>query len=287
MYNVECMRDIWSLLAATFRDWYEDRAQRLGAALAYYTIFALTPGLVLVIALAGFLLGQDAEGQILGQIRELIGEQGAAAIEATTRSARTETLGVAGTALALFPLVFGLWGLFGELQDGLNTIWGVTPKAGRRVIEIVKERFWSFAMVVGIGFLLLVSLAMSAWLIVVGTYFGQLLPAPAAALELLNFVISFGVITVLFAMTFKLLPDVTIAWRDVWPGAALTSLLFTAWQVRHRPLSREKRGGIGVRGRRLPRHHRGLGLLLGADPAVWRRVHQSVDETAGFRVRAG
>jgi membrane protein len=103
----------------------------------------------------------------------------------------------------------------------------VTPKAGRRVIDIVKERFWSFAMVVGIGFLLLVSLAMSAWLIVIGTYFGQLLPAPAAVLEVLNFVISFGVITVLFAMTFKLLPDVTIAWRDVWPGAALTSLLFT------------------------------------------------------------
>ena len=90
------MQDMGSLLAATFRDWYEDRAQRLGAALAYYTIFALTPGLVLVIALAGFLLGQDAEGQILGQIRELIGEQGAAAIEATTRSARTETLGVGG-----------------------------------------------------------------------------------------------------------------------------------------------------------------------------------------------
>ena len=221
------MQDMGSLLAATFRDWYEDRAQRLGAALAYYTIFALTPGLVLVIALAGFLLGPNAEGQILGQIRELIGDQGAAAIAATTRSARAETLGVGGTALALFPLVFGLWGLFGELQDGLNTIWGVTPKAGRRVIEIVKERFWSFAMVVGIGFLLLVSLAMSAWLIVVGTYFGQLLPAPAAALEVLNFVISFGVITVLFAMTFKLLPDVTIAWRDVWPGAALTSLLFT------------------------------------------------------------
>jgi membrane protein len=147
MYSVRFMQEMWSLLAATFRDWYEDRAQRLGAALAYYTIFALTPGLVLVIALAGFLLGQDAEGQILGQIRELIGEQGAAAIEATTRSARTETLGVGGTALALFPLVFGLWGLFGELQDGLNTIWGVTPKAGRHVIEIVKERFWSFAMV--------------------------------------------------------------------------------------------------------------------------------------------
>jgi membrane protein len=95
------------------------------------------------------------------------------------------------------------------------------------VIDVVKERFWSFAMVVGIGFLLLVSLAMSAWLVAVGTYFGQLLPAPAAALEALNFVISFAMITVLFAMTFKLLPDVTIAWRDVWLGAAVTSLLFT------------------------------------------------------------
>jgi membrane protein len=221
------MRGMWSLLGATFSDWYEDRAPRLGAALAYYTIFALAPGLIIVIAVAGLLLGRDAEVQIVGQIRELIGEQGATAIEATIHSARTETLGLTGTALALVPLVFGLWGLFGELQDGLNTIWGVTPKPGRRVIDIVKERFWSFAMVVGIGFLLLVSLALSAWLVAVGTYFGQLLPAPAAALEAVNFVISFTVITGLFAMTFKLLPDVTIAWRDVWLGAAVTSLLFT------------------------------------------------------------
>ena len=221
------MRDLWSLLGATARDWYEDRAQRLGAALAYYMIFALAPGLIIVIAAVGLLLGRNAEVHIVGQIRELIGEQGAIAIEATIRSARTETLGVTGTALALIPLVFGLWGVFGELQDGLNTIWGVAPRPGRRMIHIVKERFWSFAMVVGIGFVLLVSLVMSAWLVAVGTYFGRLLPAPAAALEALNFVISFGVITILFAMTFKLLPAVTIAWRDVWLGAAVTSLLFT------------------------------------------------------------
>jgi membrane protein len=222
---------MWSLLGATFSDWYADRAQRLGAALAYYTIFALAPGLIIVIAVAGLLLGPGAEAQIVGQIRELIGEQGATAIELTIRSARHESLGVTGIVLALVPLVFGLWGVFGELQDGLNTIWGVTPKPGRRVIDIVKERFWSFAMVVGIGFLLLVSLALSAWLVAVGTYFGQLLPAPAAALEAVNFVISFAVITGLFAMTFKLLPDVRIAWRDVWLGAAVTSLLFTVGKV--------------------------------------------------------
>src|ERR1700682_1941392 len=155
---------MWSLLKTTFNDWYEDRAQRIGAALAYYTVLALPPGLVIVMALAGLLLGGGAEGQIIEQIRELIGEQGAKAIEATITSARKETLGPTGTALALIPLVFGLWGVFGELQDGLNAIWGVTPKPGRRVRDIVRERFLSFAMVVGIGFLLLVSLVLSAWL---------------------------------------------------------------------------------------------------------------------------
>jgi len=208
-------------------DWYEDRAQRIGAALAYYTIFALAPGLVIVMALAGLMLGPGAESQIIGQFHELIGEQGATAIEATVRSARNETLGATGTALALIPLVFGLWGVFGELQDGLNTIWGVTPKPGRRIRDILKERFWSFAMVVGIGFVLLVSLVLSAWLAAVGTYVGSLLPAPAAGLEALNFVISFVVITGSFALIFKLLPDVRIAWRDVWLGAAVTSLFFT------------------------------------------------------------
>src|SRR5690242_15440680 len=129
-------------------------------------------------ALAGFLLGPGAESQIIEQFRELIGKQGAGAIEATIQSARKATLGAAGTALALLPLVIGLWGVFGELQDGLNTIWGVTPKLGRRIRDVVKERFLSFAMVVGIGFLLLVSLVLSAWLAAVSTYVGTLLPAP-------------------------------------------------------------------------------------------------------------
>ena len=218
---------MWPLLRATMSDWYEDRAQRIGAALAYYTIFALAPGLVIVMALAGLMLGPGAESQIIEQIRELIGKQGATAIEATIRSARNETLGATGTALALIPLVFGLWGVFGELQDGLNTIWGVTPKPGRRIRDILRERFWSFAMVVGIGFVLLVSLVLSAWLAAVGTYVGSLWPTPPAGLEALNFVISFVVITGSFALIFKLLPDVKIAWRDVWLGAAVTSLFFT------------------------------------------------------------
>jgi membrane protein len=191
-------------------DWYEDRAQRLGAALAYYTIFALAPGLIIVMALAGMLLGPGAEQQILLQVQELIGEQGATAIAALIQNARGETLGATGTALALIPLIFGLWGVFGELQDGLNTIWGVTPKPGRRVIAIIKQRF-----------------VVSAWLAAVGTYIGYLLPAPALVLETVNFVLSLVVITASFALIFKLLPDVHVAWSDVWLGAALTSFFFT------------------------------------------------------------
>lgn len=221
------LRDLGSLLKNTASDWYEDRAQRIGAALAYYTIFALTPGIVILMALAGVLLGPAAESQILGQFHELIGEQGAKAIEATVRSARATPPGTAELILSLVTLVLGLWGVFGELQDGLNTIWGVTPKAGRRVRDIVKERFWSFAMVVGTGFLLLVSLVVTAWLAAVSTYVSYLLPAPALALEALNSVISLVVITGAFAVIFKLLPDVKVAWRDVWLGAAVTSLLFT------------------------------------------------------------
>lgn len=220
------MRDALSILGATLSDWYEDRAQRLGAALAFYTVFALLPSLILVIALTGVILGRDAaQAEIVEQVRYLAGEAGARAIEATLIAARTES-GAGVTAVVLGALVVGLWGVFGELQDALNTIWGVAPRPGRGVLRVIRERFLSFAMVVGIGFLLLVSLVVSAWLAAVGRYFTGLLPMPSPVLQTVNAVLSFAVITVLFALSFKLLPDVRVAWRDVWLGAALTSLLF-------------------------------------------------------------
>lgn len=225
------MRNAWSLLSHTFSDWYEDRAQRLGAALAYYTIFAVTPGLVIVMALAGLLLGPGAERQIIEQVHDLIGAQGAKAIEATVQSARAAPPGATGMVLASITLVFGLWGVFGELQDGLNTIWGVTPRPGRSMMSMVKDRFWSFALVVGIGFLLLVSLVLSAWLAALGTYMSYFLPAPAWVLETVNFLISLAGITGAFGLIFKVLPDVSIAWRDVWLGAAVTSLFFTVGKL--------------------------------------------------------
>jgi membrane protein len=221
-------RVVWSLLGETFSEWYEDRAPRLGAALAYYTVFALAPGLILIIALAGLLLGKEAaQGQIISQVRDLAGQAGAQAVRAAIESARNAGGSLLATGLGVITLLFGLWGVFGELQDALNTIWGVTTRPGRGVIDVIKQRFWSFTMVVGIGFLLLVSLAASAWLAALGKFFSRLLPLPAAMMETTNALLSFVVITFMFAVIYKLLPDVTIAWRNVWTGAAVTAVLFT------------------------------------------------------------
>ena len=219
------MTSAWRLLRDTLTSWYVDRAQRLGAALAFYTLFALAPALVVLIPLTGLVVGADAaQAQLLAQIQALVGRTAAEAIGATITSAREQ--GTSVTAIAVITLVFGLWWVFGELQDALNTIWGVTPRPGRSWLVLVGERFWSFALVVGIGFLLLVSLAISAWLAALSEFFRHSLPAPPAVLKAVDLVLSFCIITVLFATIFKFLPDVRMRWRDVWVGAALTSLLF-------------------------------------------------------------
>jgi membrane protein len=221
-------RVVWTLLGETIFEWYEDRAPRLGAALAFYTVFALAPGLIFIIALAALLLGKEAaQGQILNEVEDLIGFAGAQAIQATIESARSAGGSLVATGLGVLTLLFGLWGVFGELQDALNTIWGVTTRPRRGVIGAIKARFWSFAMVVGIGFLLLVSLAASAWLAAVGRFFAQLSPLPVAVMETANVLLSFVTITLMFAVIYKLLPDVRISWRNVWVGAAVTALLFT------------------------------------------------------------
>jgi membrane protein len=222
------LRVLWSLLVETFFEWSEDRAPRLGAALAYYTVFALAPGLIVIIAVAALLLGKEAaQGQIIGEVQNLVGFAGAQAVTAAIESARGAGRSAVATGLAAITLLFGLWGVFGELQDALNTIWGVTTKPGRGVIAVVKERFWSFAMVVGIGFLLLVSLAASAWLAALGKVFSRLLPLPAPVMETANALLSFVIIGLMFAVMYKLLPDVRVAWGNVWLGAAVTALLFT------------------------------------------------------------
>ncbi|HXW01096.1 MAG TPA: YihY/virulence factor BrkB family protein [Anaerolineae bacterium] len=220
-------KTIWTLLKETFSEWSEDKASRLAAALAYYTVFALAPLLIIVIAVAGLVFGQEAaRGELVTQIQGLVGQEGAQLIETMIESASKPTSGIIATTIAIATILFGASGLFGQLQDALNTIWEVPPKPERGILGMVKDRFLSFTMVLGIGFLLLVSLIISAALSALDPYLTDLLPGSIYLIKILNLVISFGLITLLFALIYKILPDVEIAWSDVWIGAAVTSLLF-------------------------------------------------------------
>jgi membrane protein len=219
---------VWFLVRDTFDGWLNDKAPTLGAALAYYTIFAVAPLLIIVIAVASLGFGQEAaQGQIIAQIEDLVGENGAKAVQAMLDSARQQQSGIVATMFGILTLIVGSTGVFVQLQDSLNTIWKVAPKPGRWMRGMLQVRLVSFFMVVAIGFLLLVSLVLSAALAALGKSFHYVLPFPEFVLHGLNFVVSFGVITLMFAMIYKVLPDAKIAWNDVWIGAAVTSLLFS------------------------------------------------------------
>ena len=227
-YDAFKARSLWHLLKEAASDWSHDRAPRLGAALAYYTVFSIVPLLIVIIALIGLFFGEDAaQSAIMDQISNLVGEQSAAAIKDMIQRAERPSTGVVATVVAVVTLLFGASGVFGQLQDALNTVWGVEPKEGRGVWGFIKDRFLSFVAVVGTGFLLLVSLVLSSALAAFGKWFSGVLPLPEAVLQALNFMVSFVVITGLFALIFKVLPDARVAWRDVWVGAALTAALFT------------------------------------------------------------
>ena len=231
MYSKELTMNLragWELLKETYNDWSEDKAPRLGASLAYYTVFSLAPLLLIIISIAGLAFGQEAvEGRIVGQLGGLVGEDSAQAIQSMIQSARKPQTGVIATGIGLATLLFGASGVFGALHDALNTIWEVEPKPGRGVLGMIRDRFVSFTMVLGVGFLLMVGFVVSAALAAVSSYLGGLLPFPSFVLQLLNIIISFGGITLLLAMIYKILPDVEIRWSDVWIGAAVTALLFT------------------------------------------------------------
>jgi membrane protein len=218
---------VWNMIKATFADWSEDNATRLAAALAYYTAFAIAPLLVIAIAIAGFFLGREAAtNQISGQVSGLLGQTAGDAVNGMVQAASNrQGSGIIATIIGIATLLFGASGVFGELQNALNTIWEVAPKPNQGIMATIKQRFFSFAMVAGVGFLLLVSLIVSAALGAIGHFFGG--DNPTLIWSVINFVVSFGVTTLLFALVFKIVPDVKIQWSDVWIGAAATALLFT------------------------------------------------------------
>ena len=218
-----------SLLKQTASEWMEDDAPSLGAALAYYTVFSLAPLMTIAIAMAGFFFGKEAaQGQIFDELRVLLGEEGGKAVEEMVQSANAQpTAGVVATIISVIVLLFGASGVFGQLQASLNTIWGVKPKPGRGVLGMIQDRLLSFGFTLVVGFLLLVSLLLTAGIALVADWVGGLMPGSETLAQLLNVVFSLAMITLLFAMIFKFLPDAKIAWRDVWVGAFLTALLFT------------------------------------------------------------
>jgi membrane protein len=221
----------WQMLRETVDAWIDDKAFRMGAALAYYSVFSMAPLLLIAIGIAGLVFGeQAARGEVLGQVRDTVGTQTAAAIEEILAHAGHDGGGTWATVVGLVVLFFGASGVFVELQDALNTIWKVMPRPGRTVWEMIRERLLSFSVILGTGFLLLVSLVVSAALEALGGVLKPVvsLPGGAGIWQGLNFALSFGLITLLFAMIYKILPDAEIAWRDVWVGALITALLFTA-----------------------------------------------------------
>lgn len=220
---------VWGLLKDTLSDWSEDKAPRLAAALAYYTVFALAPLMLIAIAVAGLFFGREAATNQIGQqVSGLLGPTAGEAINAMIQAASANKgTGIVASIIGVATLLFAASGVFGQLQDALDTIWEVQPKPGLGIAATIKKRFFSFGMVLGVGFLLLVSLVISAALgamgkVVAGDEFGQTL-----IWKLVNFVVSFGVTTLLFALIFKVLPDAKIQWSDVWIGALATALLFT------------------------------------------------------------
>ncbi len=223
---------IVAFLREVFEQWSEDNCLSLGAALAYYTFFSMAPLLVLVIAIAGLALGQRAaEGEIVVQIEKVMGAEGARAIQGLIVRASAPAAGVTATIVSLATMLLGASGVFGQLQSSLNHIWGVKGPTTSGVLGYLRRRAISFGMILVIGFLLLVSLALSALLQGIRELITEHVPALGGSLETLDFTIPFVVIGVLFALIYKLLPDVRLRWGDVWLGAIVTSLLFSVGKL--------------------------------------------------------
>ena len=222
-------KSLWKLLKTIVIKWLDDDPFQSAAALSYYTLFSLAPLLIISIAVAGFVFGHEAaHNQIVMTIQGLVGWESAEAVQAMIQSAsnRPES-GMVSSLIGGIVLLFGAGGVVGQLQTSLNAIWGVKAQSHSGVREFIRRRFISFAMVLAVGFLLLVSLTISALISGAAQFMGGLIGEAALIAHVLDILLSFGFITLLFATIYKLLPDVQIQWNDVLTGAAMTSILFT------------------------------------------------------------
>jgi membrane protein len=222
-------RDVFSLAKQAVWEWYEDNTFQMGAALAYYTIFSLAPLVVITVAVAGSMYGKEAaRGQLNDQLTAAVGAKTADAIQALAQHTDQTASGPWTASLSLAVLLITASAVFGQLQQSLNTVWGVQADSSGSWLSTIQKRLWPFVIVLGVGCLLLASLAISTGLSVVSGWAGKAgVPESLLAWQLGDWLLSFALLTLLFAMIFKLLPDVSMAWRDVWIGAFVTAVLFT------------------------------------------------------------
>ena len=216
----------WPLLVQAYNAWSEDRALRFSAALAYYAIFSMAPLVIIAVSAAGLFFGeQAARGEIVQQIERLIGPKAAIEIQAIIQASSDKPKSALATLIGLGTLIIGASGVFAQLKDALNAIWGVRLRTNAGITSMIKDYVLSFSIVLAIGFLLIISLLFSAALQAMTTYMKGIVPLPSFAAPLAELT-SFALLTVLFALIYKVLPDVEIGWRDVWIGAAFTSIFF-------------------------------------------------------------
>lgn len=227
--TVRKLRLLGDLVMQSVKSWSDDYAPSMGAALAYYTIFSLAPLLLIVISIAGFVYGEEAaRGAIFGQLAGLVGPEGATAVQGLLKTVNKPGESIVATIIGIATLLLGATTVFGELQDALNRIWRApTDRQYTGIWKMVRRRMLAVGMILGLGFLLIVSLVLSAVLAALGTWMGPAFVGWELLLHVVNFVIGFVVITALFAMIYKIMPRVNIPWRDVWLGAAVTALLFS------------------------------------------------------------
>jgi len=218
----------WTLVKASVSSWLDDYAPSMGAALSYYTVFSLAPLLLIVISVAGLVFGEDAvRGELFAQLQGLMGSDAAKAIQDLLASVNKPSHGVVGTLVGVGLLVFGATTVFGELQDALDRIWRAPAREKGGLWSLLRARLLSFGMILGLAFLLMVSLILGAAISALGKWWGPAFGGWETLLQIVNLLVGFGLTTAVFAMIYKLMPRVKVQWHDVWLGALVTSLLFT------------------------------------------------------------
>jgi membrane protein len=229
------LKDVVPLVRLAFQNWQKDRAPRMGAALAYYIALSLAPAVLILLAVAGLAFGdRTAEGRVVAQIQGLVGDEGAKAVQSILDGAR-RSRGIAATVLGLATVFFAASAVVSELRDAMNTIWKVpadtTSSTARGIFNLVKDRLLSFALVLASGLFLVASLIVNAWIFAAGKFLNSGTAPPRALVQITDWVVTFVVLTVLFAFIFKVLPGVVLRWSDVASGAIATSLLFAAGKL--------------------------------------------------------